>query len=126
MNRTFTFAAATIALLSCAVAVPTNHAVAQEKQHVSFKSPAESSKYTQQLNVDVGDAPNHIVRVFEIHHTYANDAPIILNLSSRGNVPLATALTEMETARTTSCLSWRTAINSLPECLSLFRTSRES
>jgi hypothetical protein len=80
MNRTSTFAAATIALLSCAVAVPTNHAVAQEKQHVSFKSPAESSKYTQQLNVDVGDAPNHIVRVFEIHHTYANDAPIINGL----------------------------------------------
>jgi hypothetical protein len=54
--------------------------VAQQKQQVSFKAPAESSKYTQQVNVDVGDVPNHIVRVFDLHRTYTNNPPIINGL----------------------------------------------
>jgi hypothetical protein len=81
MHRRSTFVLATAASLSFAVAIiPTHQVIAQEKQHVSFKAPAEYSKYTQQLNVDVGDMPNHIVRVFEIHHTYPNDAPVINGL----------------------------------------------
>jgi hypothetical protein len=76
MNRRITLSLTTIALL-CLIALPTGRAVAQEKQHVSFKAPAANSKYTQQLNVDVGDAPNHIVRIWELQHTYPNDAPVI-------------------------------------------------
>lgn len=55
-------------------------AVAQQLQHVSFKTPAANSKVTQGLNLDVGDATNHIVRVFEVHRTYPDDPPIINGL----------------------------------------------
>jgi hypothetical protein len=71
---------ASMAVLCFVVSLPAGTAVAQQKQHVSFKAPAENSKYTQQLIVDVGDVPDHIVRVFEIHFTYPNDAPVINGL----------------------------------------------
>jgi hypothetical protein len=67
---------ATTALL-CLVA---GNGLAQEKRHVSFKTLAENSKFTQQLIIDVGDAPEHIVRAFEIHFTYPNNAPVINGL----------------------------------------------
>jgi hypothetical protein len=38
---------------------------------------AENTKYTQQQAIDVGDVPGHQVRVYEIHRTYPNDAPMI-------------------------------------------------
>jgi len=50
---------------------------AQQKQHVSFKTPVENTKYTQQQAIDVGDAPGHRVRVYEIHRTYHGNAPVI-------------------------------------------------
>ena len=80
MNRRTTLTLTTIALLSLAVALPAGNVVAQQKQQVSFKAPAENSKYTQQLIVHVGDVPNHIVRAFEIHFTYPNNAPVINGL----------------------------------------------
>jgi hypothetical protein len=42
-------------------------AIAQEKQTVSYKTTPESSKYTQQLNLNAADIPNHVVRAFELH-----------------------------------------------------------
>jgi hypothetical protein len=80
MNRRAALILTTMALLCLAVTLPAGNAAAQEKQHVSFKTPAENSKYVQQLNVDVGDAPNHILRIFEIHYTYPNNAPVINGL----------------------------------------------
>ena len=73
MNRRIHFALTTIAL----VTLPTSLATAQEKQHVSFKNPAENSKYTQQVNLSVPDAPNHIMRAYELHRTYPNNPPVI-------------------------------------------------
>jgi hypothetical protein len=64
-------------MLGMAVAAPAGPAVAQEKQHVSFKTPPENTKYTQQQAIDVGDIPGHQVRVYEIHRTYPNNAPMI-------------------------------------------------
>jgi len=58
----------------------TGNAIAQEKQHVSFKTLAENSKFTQQLSLDVGDRPNHQVGVYEIHETFPNNAPVINGL----------------------------------------------
>jgi hypothetical protein len=55
-------------------------AVAQQTQHVSFKSPAENSKYTEQHVIDVGDVPGHQVRVYEIHRTYPANQPVISGL----------------------------------------------
>jgi hypothetical protein len=66
-----------VAALLCLAA---GNGLAQEKQHVSFKASAENSKFTQQLTIDVGDMPNHVVRVFEIHYTFSNNAPIINGL----------------------------------------------
>jgi hypothetical protein len=61
-------------------ALPAGNAVAQQKQQVSFKLSAENSKFTQQQNIDIGDVPNHIVRVYEVHRTYPNNAPVINGL----------------------------------------------
>jgi hypothetical protein len=58
----------------------TGNGLAQEKQHVSFKASAENSKFTQQLTIDVGDMPNHVVRVFEIRSTFPNNTPVVNGL----------------------------------------------
>ncbi len=70
------FTLVTAALL-CLVAA---NALGQQKQQVSFKIPAENAKYIVSQNVDVGDAPNHIVRVFEARATLPNNAPAISGL----------------------------------------------
>jgi len=79
MNRCTTIGpcVAVIALLCLAVSLPTDSAVAQQKQQVSFKVPAENAKYGTQQNVVVGDSPSHIVRVFEVHYTFPGNAPVI-------------------------------------------------
>ena len=77
MNRRNTIAPTTIALLCLALALPTGNAVAQQKQQVSFKVPAENSKYALQQNVDVADVPNHIARVYDVHRTFPNSPPVI-------------------------------------------------
>jgi hypothetical protein len=55
-------------------------AMAQQKQHVSYNTPATQTTYTQQHIIDVGDIPGHQARLFEIRRTYGNDAPIINGL----------------------------------------------
>jgi hypothetical protein len=77
MNRRTTLTLTTMALLSFAVALPANDAVAQEKQHISFKSTAENAKYTQQQFLDVGDIAGHQVRSYEIYRTFPTNAPVI-------------------------------------------------
>jgi hypothetical protein len=60
--------------LSLAIAEPT---LAQEKHQVSYKTTAETSKYTQQLNLNATDMPNHVVRAFELHRIPV--APPVIN-----------------------------------------------
>jgi hypothetical protein len=57
-----------------------SNALAQQKQQVSFAVPAASTKYIVSQNVDVGDAPNHIVRVFEARARLPNTGPAISGL----------------------------------------------
>jgi len=65
------------ALMCLPIALPST-AIAQEKQRVSFSTPNENTKYTEKTeNIDLGDVPNHILRVFEIQRTYPNSAPMI-------------------------------------------------
>jgi len=74
--ETYLFITRTIAVITplcLGIGLPAGHAVAQQ---VSFKTPSENSKYTQQLNLEVGDEPKHIVRIFEIHRVYPN-SPVI-------------------------------------------------
>jgi hypothetical protein len=74
MNRRSMLSLAASGLIGlCATGV----AAAQEKQRVSMKTPAENTKYTQQIFIDVGDAPGHQVRAYEIHRTYPSNPPVI-------------------------------------------------
>lgn len=57
-----------------------SNALGQQKQQISFKISAKNSKYIVSQNVDVGDAPNHIVRVFEVRATLPNNTPAISGL----------------------------------------------
>jgi hypothetical protein len=77
MKRSTAITLTILPLISLAIAAPADHAVAQEKQQVSFKAPAKDSKYEHQLNIDLGDVPNHIVRIFEIRSAFPDNAPII-------------------------------------------------
>jgi hypothetical protein len=62
-------------------ALPGSHALAQQKQHVSFKSPAENIRFTQQQNIDLRDVPNHIVRVYEGRTAFPiSNAPVVNGL----------------------------------------------
>jgi hypothetical protein len=78
MNRRHLIGLSAIAAIGLAL-LPAS-AFAQQKQHVSFKVPAENIKFGVQQNAVVGDVPNHIVRVFETHQTYPNNAPVINGL----------------------------------------------
>jgi hypothetical protein len=80
MNRLTTINLTILALLCLGICLPADNAVAQQKQQVSFKVPAENIKFGLQQNVVVGDVPNHIVRVFETHTTFPNNAPTINGL----------------------------------------------
>jgi hypothetical protein len=77
MYRLTTITLTTVGILCLAVALPVGDAVAQQKQRVSYKMSAESSKYTQQHVIEVDDVPGHQVRVFEIYRTFPNNAPMI-------------------------------------------------
>jgi len=66
-------------LLCLSVALPAGNATAQEKQQISYKTSAENSKYTQQLNLDAKDLPNHVVRAFELHRI-PSSPPVISGL----------------------------------------------
>ena len=80
MKRSTTLALVTFALLGFAVAIPPGNAFAQQKEQVSFKATPENSKITQGMNIDVGDAPNHIIRIFEVHRAYPSNAAVIAGL----------------------------------------------
>jgi hypothetical protein len=77
MLRAARIALPTVALFGLTIVLPAGDALAQQKQKVSYKAPAENTKYTQQLTIAAGDTPGHEVRVFEIHRTFATNAPVI-------------------------------------------------
>jgi hypothetical protein len=79
MKMRFTLVPAALPCL--VVALLGSNALAQGKQQVSFKTSGENLKFTQQLNIEMRDAPNHIVRVYEGHATFpAGDGPVISGL----------------------------------------------
>jgi hypothetical protein len=52
--------------------------VAQTRQQVSLRIPLQNLKFETHQSIEVGDVPNHIVRVFELHYAVPNDnAPLI-------------------------------------------------
>jgi hypothetical protein len=77
MKRSTTLALVTLALLSFAL---TGNAFAQQKEQPSFTATPENSKITQGMNIDVGDAPNHIIRIFEVRRAYPSNAAVVAGL----------------------------------------------
>jgi hypothetical protein len=73
MNRRIRLSLATAGIIGLFV---TGMAAAQEKQRVSFRTLPENFKYTQQLFIDVGDAPGHQVRAYENHTTFPSNPPV--------------------------------------------------
>ena len=65
------------AILAAAFALAIAPALAQQKQKISFKVDAADAKYTQRLQIDVGDQPGHVVGTFEIHRNFGANAPAI-------------------------------------------------
>jgi hypothetical protein len=80
MNPRIAVTLTSTALLVLAASLSASSAVAQQKQQVSFKVPAENIKFGVQQNVAVADVPNHILRVFENHSTFPSNAPVINGL----------------------------------------------
>jgi hypothetical protein len=77
MNRRSALILTSTALLFLAAGLLTGDALAQQQQKVSYKVPAENTKYTQQLTIPVGDIPGHEIRISEIHRTFPTNAPVI-------------------------------------------------
>ena len=75
MNRRTILSLTTMTILSLMIGLTPDSAVGQEKQHVSYKTSSENTE-VHATNVDVGDVPNHIVRVFDVHRTH-KDGPMI-------------------------------------------------
>ncbi|NPT61553.1 hypothetical protein [Paraburkholderia elongata] len=54
----------------CGVLLASTIALAQEKHVVAFEAPASGNKYTQQYILEVGDVPEHKLRLFELVRSY--------------------------------------------------------
>ena len=55
--------------------IPTSEGWAQEKCKRSGSNLAQDTKYVQQHVIDVGDVPDHQVRILELHYTPSNPKP---------------------------------------------------
>lgn len=58
----------------------------QQRSMVTYQTPAENSKYTQQLAIDIGDVPGHQIRLFEIQSTYPKDPPVFLGVRVKNSI----------------------------------------
>lgn len=63
------------ALLLFAVFAAGSPGYAQEKQRTTWKVAEANSTYTQRLNIEVGDVPGHVIRIYEIRRTFSDPAP---------------------------------------------------
>jgi hypothetical protein len=48
----------------------------EQRQQFSFTPPIGSSNFEEQHIIDVGDVPGHQVRVYSVHFTYPQEAPV--------------------------------------------------
>lgn len=64
----------TVACVVAALAISLP-AFAQQKQRVSFVAVGHS-KYTQQHLIDVGDAPEHKLRLYELQRSFPSEGPV--------------------------------------------------
>ena len=85
--RCFHYKLANVACTTIAVAVLTlsglSNSWAQEKHKYFFKAPPGTTKYTQQLALDIGDVPGHQIRVFETHSKFTTEAPEFFGVKAK-------------------------------------------
>jgi hypothetical protein len=82
MTRCATIARIVMALLAVSLSVScvsVSCVVAQPKQQVSIKFPLQNLKFESHQSIEVGDVPNHIVRVFDLHYTVPNNNVPLIN-----------------------------------------------
>jgi len=60
-----------------AVMLLAGEGVAAQKGHVSYSVSAKDTTYTEQHNIKVDDAPDHILRAYEFRRTFPSNAPVI-------------------------------------------------
>lgn len=67
--------------VACLVALllASNGATAQEKHRARFSSGATDSEYTQQHAIDIGDAPGHQLRIYELHRSYGKQGAVLID-----------------------------------------------
>jgi hypothetical protein len=68
-------------LTTVAVVCLAGSAFAEDLQHVSFKAPNGAAKYLVSESVEVGDAPGHVVRVFDTQAAITDKAATINGLT---------------------------------------------
>jgi hypothetical protein len=56
-------------------------AAAQQKHKFSYERSADTSEYTQQLRIDIGDVPGHQIRVYELKAVYPDDSVKFLDVA---------------------------------------------
>src|SRR5687768_9295027 len=71
---------ATALAVSAALSLGATGVWAQQKQKVSYKVGAENTKYPQRHTLEVGDEPGHTVGLYEIHRSFAANAPVVNGL----------------------------------------------
>jgi hypothetical protein len=87
MNTAYTLLAISVLSMSMLAAQTAQEKQATaEKQKISFRVPASSTKYTQQHVLDVGDVPGHQIRLFEIHRTFSAPPTNAEDKSQEGKV----------------------------------------
>jgi hypothetical protein len=64
-----------LVLISSMVAFVVAEGWAQEKKKYAFITPPGIAKYTKTHIIDVGDVPNHQLRIFELQTIYTDKAP---------------------------------------------------
>jgi len=57
--------------------------LAQDRQSVSYDAAAAETKYSANYRVTVGDVPDHILRIFELHRTFVRHPPIFQGVTAK-------------------------------------------
>lgn len=57
-----------------------SHAFAQQKHKFSYERSSDTSEYTQQQRIDVGDVPGHQIRVYELKAVYPDESVKFLDV----------------------------------------------
>jgi hypothetical protein len=58
-------------------------ALAQDRQAISYDAATAETKYSANYRVIVGDVPEHVLRVFELHRVFAHRPPVFRGVTAK-------------------------------------------